>query len=547
MSHQSLADGLQQRYGLRNARAEWLRRQSAFDLDVLVGPICRTDITSLTHGTLPWNILDAHSVQLGTRVLVQIEDVINIASSDPRAADAPRVLQFTLTDGHFDFVAVQLQPLPTRLSLRTLPGTKLVLHPTALVRRGRLLLTPADFTLLGSPTANVWGDAYDSAVDDALRAAHLRNPHASSFDSIAVTSRPAALQASRLPDMGGIADAVAQTAEDDDDDFWAQAAVLADHTAETNLGLSGVNGSVITNSLPVSARRSATVAAAVVPSSASMPPPFGNGAVHNRSVSRNGQPPHSNALQQSNVTLNTPVGTEMHAPPTVANSDVIDVVDLDSPEQRQRNASHSGVPNEFEDGSGQRVQIPEMPNLASEDVDDVDEDVVMGNIPITQDDATDIEIPQFPLNRLEQIDEARLAGLETCMYRGYCMRTKKKIRVEVKNGAVCVAAPIDDGSGIGKITLSAGLLHRLSGLDVNQLQQTHENSAERESVENRIRQSVRAISGFIHVQHSDDESRITNVSPIPPGGMVGWNSTHQGTSSMIRAIVRSGHLVDDLY
>lgn len=185
-SQDDLCQGLETLFGLRNTRADWIRRQTAFSADELKDTICRTDICTITNGTLPWNIHAGHSVPLGVKVLAQIEDIINIGKSDPRCNERPRIMQMTLNDGMSDFVAVELQPWGGRISLRTVAGSKLILQATARVYRGRLLLRAADFMLLGglAVSGNVWGVDYDAHVAEARRKAGIPDANARTLEGV---------------------------------------------------------------------------------------------------------------------------------------------------------------------------------------------------------------------------------------------------------------------------------------------------------------------------------------------------------------------------
>lgn len=220
MTSVDLSTELEQRFGLRNTRPDWIRRQIAFSADELRGAICGTDLGVVTLGTSPWSVNDAHGVKLGTRMLVQIDDIINIANSNPRAVNCPVVMQMTLNDGCNEFVGVELEPWPNRILLSTAPGTKIVLEPSVRVMRGRVLLRECDFFVLGSPPNNIWGASYGNAVTKARLEAGLpddesasslgRVLHGQHAQDIALTIRNAysnSLPTSILPqDMGGIAD-----------------------------------------------------------------------------------------------------------------------------------------------------------------------------------------------------------------------------------------------------------------------------------------------------------------------------------------------------
>jgi len=511
-SQDILRDGLEERFGLRKLRVEWVRRQTAFSIDVLVGPICRTDICALTEGTLPWNILDAHSVQLNTKVLVQVEDVINIAHTDPRSSDMPRVLQFTLTDGNLDFVAVELEPLGGRLSMRTVPGSKLVLLPTALVRRGRVLLTAKDFTFLGGPSTNIWGTSYNDKIAEALRAANLRNPNASSFDSIAPaggstgSGGAAAALTSRLPDMGGIANVVPSPDEqEDDDEFWAHAAVLADQTtAQANLSMGNA----------ASLTPAGTIPAETAPAEGTPAVAFVAGPVRN--VPRD--------TSQRVQTIRPPQPPPQPSPE-------IEVIELTS--QPPENNAHPATlfDNEFEDGSGQRIVIPDMPLCATEDIEATEaKDVEMVEVPeivnVEESQMDDFEVPELPLCRLAEVEETRNDGLEVSLYRAFVIRTKKKMKVKVTENQLTVSAPLDDGSSVAALALTQPFVKRLTGFDCNSrefieaMERRANDDRVGEDFANMIRRSIRGLHGFVHLRHEEEHSFIANVTSEPPGGMV---------------------------
>ena len=196
MDEGSLKAELEFRFGFRRIHSDWLRRHSTFSPDVLEGLISRTDLRSLTHGGLPWRVSEGHNITIGCRLLVQVEDVINIANADPRKASPNCVLQLVLTDGCQEFVAVQLRPVP-QLKLTTRPGTKVVLGENTAIRRGRVLLTP-DFvvSVLAEPPENVWGSQYEERVRNALQMANLPVPNVSSFDVLAARGRALSRNAS---------------------------------------------------------------------------------------------------------------------------------------------------------------------------------------------------------------------------------------------------------------------------------------------------------------------------------------------------------------
>lgn len=220
MEDRRLPSELERRFGLRHVRVDWMRRQMAFSADELQVAICGADLGTITQGTSPWNVHDAHAICLGTRMLVQIEDIINIANTNSRAVERPTVMQMTLNDGYNEFVGVELEPWPNRVSLSTLPGTKIVLEPSARVMRGRMLLRERDFFVLGSAPNNIWGQSYDSAVAEVQRDAGipdtetnsslarvLHGRHAQDIVQTIRSSHASTFQTNfLLQNMGGIAD-----------------------------------------------------------------------------------------------------------------------------------------------------------------------------------------------------------------------------------------------------------------------------------------------------------------------------------------------------
>jgi hypothetical protein len=219
---------LASRFGLRNASSSFLRQTSHFGLDNMVNPLASRDISDMCQGTIPFSVDKAHAITLGVPCLVQVEDVLNIASDDPRSRSTPSTLLFRLTDGRQSFGAIELVPFGGRLSVKTTPGAKLRLGASTLIRRGQIMLTPEHVELVGwaNATGNVWGTEYEAKVSDALRRAGLRAPGSVSFDALA-TSGP-----TQITGLGGIADL-----EDDHDDpddghddaFWLQA-IATEHS-----------------------------------------------------------------------------------------------------------------------------------------------------------------------------------------------------------------------------------------------------------------------------------------------------------------------------
>lgn len=485
-SQDALTHALEERFGLRNVRSEWVRRQTAFSTDTVAGPICRTDICEISEGTLPWNILEAHSVQLDTKVLVQIEDVINIASSDPRSRDAPTVLQLTVTDGCTDFVAIELEPLQ-RLSLMTVPGTKVILHPSALVRRGRVFLTTKDFTFLGPPSSNIWGDAYDEKVASALGAAGLHNAMASTFDSIARNAVQNGDGVRAFPDMGGIADAVRTTNDEDDNDdgFWAEAAAFADRNEAEN----------------ASARRES--------------PHQINGnhaepSITRRAVATN---PLPNLVLQSDAAQARLTGIN----------------------RARKEQQEPIVVDDIRNDGHEVMDIPEMPVFDS-DAAAFDSDfettarntagATSGNVATEIDEIDDFRVPELPLSRLvDGVSESRNAGLETSIYRAFVMKPIRKPKAVLHKNGFLLSVPFDDGTAIDNLSVDDALLKRLTGVDFRPRELSgsvtsgSDDSKHTSEVSLQPHKHTRGITGFIQVRHNE-EKLVTAVSTEPPGGYV---------------------------
>ena len=212
--------------GIWNLRNEWVKEHQNLSrsLQRLNSVVVATDISLITRGGLQWPVRNAHNTKLGVPLLVQVEDIINVAVSNPRASTGACVLQAVLSDGGQEFVAVEYRDLKGKLSIRTLPGSKVLLSASTPIRRGRVLLTPDSVRVLGSPRFDIWGPKLASMRRaDALREAGLPVPAASTFDSIAAEGIVAPM---------GLAD-TAITERDieqthDEDEFWAAAVAVAD-------------------------------------------------------------------------------------------------------------------------------------------------------------------------------------------------------------------------------------------------------------------------------------------------------------------------------
>eukprot|EP00177_Eucheuma_denticulatum_P004927 GFKZ01008949.1.p1 GENE.GFKZ01008949.1~~GFKZ01008949.1.p1 ORF type:complete len:553 (-),score=72.12 GFKZ01008949.1:2159-3817(-) len=529
----SLSSSLESQYGLRNIRSTWLRRHSQLSISEIIGPICRSDLSQISQGTLPWSISTAHSVQLDTKVLVQIDDLINIANSNPRSPDPPRVLQITLSDGALDFVAVELEPCP-RLSLLTVPGTKLVLHPTALARRGRLFLTPTDFTFLGAPACTpanniVWADQRDRKIAQALAAAGLHNPNLSSFDTIASGNAPF------LPDMGGIADAVRIADENDpdnDDDFWAQAVAVAEQS----------------EAQAASDRQNAARAHGGASYAVDGARGIGNGIgamvcdevnVGGDAASRHTAPGAGRGvggrLAGVGEAVNGGGGAVPRPVPTVVTPVSRDAVDVTEAVPIRGSAMVAGPPP-IDD-------VPEMPECESDPVclnSDADF-AVEGDCDIIE-DTYDVDIPARPFSRLEQVEEALMdeAGSRTqhqrFLFRAYVPSSKKRPRATPYKGCIKLAVSFDDGTSLTKLAVRDNLFGDLSAENKNEVL-NNASSSEGVSTGSGISNPFldnplayadtlvkysRAIHGFIQVEWDGENAIVTDVSQEPPGGLVSY-------------------------
>lgn len=502
-SQQALSQSLNEKFGLRNVRDDWFRRQTAFSSDVLVGPICRTDLCKVSQGSLPWNILEAHSVQLNVKVLVQIEDVINIASADPRSADMPRVLQMTLTDGALDFVAVELESLGGRLSMRTVPGTKLILLPTALVRRGRILLTSKDFSFLGGPSNNVWGDAYNERIAESLRAAGLPNPKASTFDTIASASgnERGNMASTSLIDMGGIADAIPSTEDnDDDDEFWAEAAAAVDR--------SGVDVNI--NMLDVQSVRPSTSSDVLdrpeLAENLAMPRSQFNPQVE-------GEMPRATAPSQLISAEATDVVRYSGA------DDDVEVVSV-APSSHSKEVQNVII-NESDGDIEDSLDIPEMPRCESDPSMDREKINDTGNCAYVasasdMEDIEDLQTPGLPFCRFETIEVDRIEGALEGIYKAYSLKTSRKTGIKMENNQVMVSALLDDGTNVQLIALRPNFAKSLTGIDQN----SEEFHNKFDEGVHEIRRCTRGMCGFFKVEHDDDGSFIADMTSHPPGCMV---------------------------
>lgn len=465
----ALTNALQDQYGLRNIRPQWIRRQSVLSFDIIKAPITRTDLSEISAGTLPWNITQAHSVQLRVKALVQVHDVINIANANPRSNQPPRVLQFSMSDGATEFVAVEFTPLGARLSLHTLPGTKIVLLPSALVRRGRVMLTASDFEFFGAPSANIWGSAYQRQIDNALGEAALPNPSHSSFDSI-VASRGGQNGAPVIPvHMGGIADAIPATqrasaqGEDDaeDDGFWAHAVQIADR----NLNASVANP---TPALPQT-----------------------NAVAHARAL------PQQRAAPMVIDIEDLPVDCVYETPQSPPHQDV--VMHHAQPQHGFNSADH--VPDT------DIVEIPSTPVFESDAV------AQQQSQPASQGDdiLNMLQPPSLPFSRLAAAT-TNVQPNGTTLHRVYSIKTARKVVVQYNGDKLVLFAQLDDGTAIELLPLHPQLAGDITGLET-------ESEQFRADVENgyvRMRTAIRGIHGFIQVHNGADGAHVISVTKGVP-------------------------------
>lgn len=212
---------LANKFGLRNVDADWLRQTSHYSIPSLIDQIASRDLCTISRGNLPFNISTALDCTLGTPVLAQVEDVINLCAPDnPRGRGlSPSTLLVHLSDGRQNFAAVELLPLGGRLNVSTTPGSKIKLLSAAVVRRGRVLLTPQTWETFGrtGPSGNVWGGGYEEKIAEAMKRAGMQAVGAVSFDVLRVTP---------LIGLGGIADQA--ESDDDEEEFWTAAMAAED-------------------------------------------------------------------------------------------------------------------------------------------------------------------------------------------------------------------------------------------------------------------------------------------------------------------------------
>lgn len=474
-SQDRLSHALEQQFGLRNARAEWIRRQTAFSAEELRGLICRTDLCSMSGGTFPWDVHAGHSVTLGVPTLVQVEDVINVSQADPRSAEAQgraRVLQMTLTDGSRDVVAVELEPWGGRLTVKTIPGTKLLLHASARVRRGRLVLRGADFDVLGAPPANVWGPSYDGEVAQGRSAAGLPDTRQMSLARVLEGDDPRNAElvwtgddADALPlNIGGLADPALLR---DDDENGNVANITATPVAPTTAA----------SALPHWTRQD--------------PPSF---ALERRT---GGSGPTSSPYSrvQAAPLSTVPPTAAGAAPPTVgatAPADVIDLVDEDSISR----GNH--IPEE----------IPDVPEEMS------DGEVVE----VYLDSQGGLRVPPPPLGRLAEMRRSSRDG-PILVVRAYSPKAERGLQ---RGDAAAMLAPLDDGSAVRVVRLATSFARVLTlpaGTPPRPAAPTDNLDNDIDAEATRICTAVRGVCGFVSVAVPPDPDAmpvVTDVSATPP-------------------------------
>ena len=452
-SSEGLVRELEVKFGLRNIKDLWIRRVNSLSSDVLVGPICRTDLHEVTSGTAPWNIFQAHAVQLQTKMLVQIEDIINISNADPRNPDFPRTLQLSLSDGAMDFVGVEVEPLGSSISMKTIPGTKIILLPSVWIRRGRVMLTAKDFKFLGPPLTNIWGDSYEQRIATSLTQAGLQNSRMSTFDSLTAGNGTASITqngvgGAMIPmiDMGGIADAVpdADNENDDDDDFWIHAADMVDRTVN------------FTNNVQE-------------------PQP---------------EPP-----------ILIPSNDDEHLVPSVVNDEeedqhnqIIDVITLDDTPQRPPRRRRTIV-EESDDENDSEVEVPNMPMCDSD----------------TNDNSSDVSL--YPMVRLESLKSSNVRSTgQHSLCRVYSLRANKNIKPpnheHLHSGVV---AYLDDGTDLITMNIKPEFLAEIVTTRDQRQGTLNENVHKRTS----FRQMIRGICGMVEIEHNDGAIAVTGFMQDP--------------------------------
>eukprot|EP00871_Galdieria_phlegrea_P000892 jgi/Galph1/1803/GphlegSOOS_G494.1 len=105
-------------------------------------------------GTFPYSLSHVSSGIVPGKYLVQLEDIIDIASEEPRRRKPNATLKCTLFDGEQEVYGLELTDLKQCLSVETPAGSKLVLMDP-IVHRGIILLTPETCLFLGGNVLSV--------------------------------------------------------------------------------------------------------------------------------------------------------------------------------------------------------------------------------------------------------------------------------------------------------------------------------------------------------------------------------------------------------
>lgn len=144
---------------------QWLHRTFEMLLD--------QDISNIMNGgTLPYQLsLVANGIIHG-KYLVQLEDVIDIASDEPRKERANGTLKCTFFDGQQQVYGLELTDMKHCLSVHSAPGTKFLLHDP-LVHRGIVLLTRNNCVCLGGVVVDVQKKR-DSLLTEIMQKAMYR-------------------------------------------------------------------------------------------------------------------------------------------------------------------------------------------------------------------------------------------------------------------------------------------------------------------------------------------------------------------------------------
>lgn len=470
---EGLLRDLDREYGLRNVRDEWFRRQTSFSAHQLRPIICRTDLCAISNGTLPWDVSRAHSVSLGITTLMQVEDVINVASADPRALTSnPRVFQATLTDGTHDVVAVELgtPPSPQFIQAASIPGTKLKIHASARLRRGRILLRSSDYTVLGAPPSNVWGPLYSREIANARQAAGLPD-HAANA------------QAS----LGRV--------------------VESDNPGNASLVWTGDSSDP--NALPLNIGGIADPALLAAAEEAE------NGVIVSQSQSQS-QPVQSSPIIQvqsdnrndTNVALRSAAQEPVEAPAHIQSEPELAQIQArqTNSEEATNNLTTSAI----------MPQLPVVNQQQSVNTAIHDEDMRRLNR------SSEMEIPEVPesdeenwlalLSTQEEGPQApfgRLCDANATMVRAYAVES----RGGLANGTV-----LDDGFAIRAVTFGRKLMEHLS----ERAQSTVNNRTEEEG--GQLRAAIRGACGFMSIRQNEGplqgETEVYDVSAGPPGSEI---------------------------